>query len=204
MTSRVVIFDSRLSTNPQGLVLAKTVVPKAAGDVTVNSNALKKTEAVIAEVAAAARGLKSPVDLTIMCHGKSQKLIGPDGAVVRIVGGTGLDIGTPGLMHSNISLVRSWKGLFSKIILLACAVGYHESKASPMKTKFDGTVFCGQLAIHSGATVIASEALQEYEVTPSTFKSILTRDEGEVDFGAWEGIVKSYNPKTGVGSLYNP
>ena len=180
-----------------------TVKPLIPGDITVDSDASKGTNAVIADVAAAARRLKSPVILTIMCHGRAGDLIGPDGAVVRAVGGAGLDIGTPGLTQSNIGLVKQWNGLFTQIILLACAIGYQESKASPMKTKFDGKVFCGQLAIYSGATVIASTALQKYEVSPPTFMSILTKKEGIVDFGEWEGIVNSFDPKTGSARRYN-
>lgn len=202
--SNVVIFDSRLAVSPQG-----KVVPKKPGDVTVASDGSKGTDVVIAEATEAGRRLKAPVTLTIMCHGKAQDRTDLRGLVAGSVGGAGLDIGNPGLTENNLSLVRPWNrgknpALFSQIILLACAVGYRESKASPLTTKFDGSFFCGQLAVLSGATVIASTSLQKYDVAPATLLSIFTNEISEVDFGDWEGVVQSFDPKEGKARLYIP
>lgn len=203
MTS-VVIFDSRLSTSPEGVVLAKTVIPKRPGDAKVDSDGSKSTDVVVTEAANAARRLALPVVLTIMCHGKAQNLmVKSGGAIIETVGGAGLDIGTPGLTENNIALVSQWRGLFTQIILLACAVAYKESKDSPFKTNFSGDRFCGQLAIQSGAEVIASPTFQKYDVVPATLWSILTKEVGEVDFGPWEGLVFSYDSRTGRSRLVN-
>jgi hypothetical protein len=58
----------------------------------------------------------------------------------------------------------------------------------------------GELALWSGATVIASDQTQIYHWRPTFMQRLFgetTRNEFPIDFGDWEGSVYEFSPDTG-------
>jgi hypothetical protein len=56
--------------------------------------------------------------------------------------------------------------------------------------------FCGQIAMNTAATVIAATDTQFYS-TDTTFWQWITGQQGEIDFGNWEGTVYTFSPVDG-------
>jgi hypothetical protein len=119
--------------------------------------------------------------LHILCHGfeetwnLSQQMCMP-----AAHGGFGLQLGAEGLDLFNVGLTRAWSGLIDLIVLFACAPA--DTAVYNRGTWGDGRRFVGELALHSGARVIAARDTQYYN--PS----------GVIDFGGWEGPVLEFSP----------
>lgn len=60
--------------------------------------------------------------------------------------------------------------------------------------RYDGNRFCGELALHSGTQVYASDRSQRYSYGVGV----------AIDFGNWKGMVYCYSPVTGLPSVVTP
>lgn len=140
------------------------------------------------------RGLDN---IYIMCHGYEVGVHdGNVGQSLYTLGG-GLQLGNPGLTFDNLSLTSALNGLVRTITLFAC--GPANTRTGFMNTTADGMRFCGELAVNSGAEVIAAIETQYYFHTPSWWNS-LWGDDGQIDFGEWEGPVFRFSPDDGSAS----
>jgi hypothetical protein len=55
--------------------------------------------------------------------------------------------------------------------------------------------FCGEIALWTGAEVIAAVQTQLYNRTRSFWQRVANSNQaGTIDFGAWEGPVYSFSP----------
>jgi hypothetical protein len=128
-----------------------------------------------AEYARSQNGLDN---LYILCHGQSGILY----------------LGNPGLTINNIAAASSLKdsstgrSLVAKMYLFACnpAAGA------------EGMRFCGRLAVLSGADVIASSEVQDYNC--NDFDESFSF-EGAINFGPWEGNVYRFSHVDGQGTI---
>jgi len=138
-------------------------------------------------------------NLYIMCHGYEANWNLADQTCTPFqVGGFGLALCAEGLDLSNVNLTAAWKGLITTITIFACATA--DTGAGNEGTIGDGKRFCGEMALHTGATVIAATQTQWYSMEKS-FWNWITGQAGSINFGTWEGPVYSYNPVDGSGTL---
>jgi hypothetical protein len=134
-------------------------------------------------------------NLFIMCHGYEAGVEDPYAQVSTYALGYGLALGEPGLTFNNIWVAHALKRHVAKITLFAC--GPANTRPHYENTRGDGMRFCGELALISGAEVIAAVESQEYYDTPSWWDALLGR-EGTIDFGNWEGPVYRFSPDDGL------
>jgi hypothetical protein len=116
-------------------------------------------------------------ELLIMCHGLEANWdLGHQTCTTKEVGGFGLELCKEGLSLYNVGLVRQWKGLITSITVYACAPA--DTGPGNEGTAGDGRRFMGEMAMFSGAEVVAARDTQSYSGATST-----------IDFGKWEGPV---------------
>ncbi len=110
--------------------------------------------------------------------------------------GFGLQLCREGLTLYNVSLTTAWSGRINRIVLFAC--GPANTRAGAEGTTGDGRRFCGELALWSGAEVIAAVQTQYYNTGRSFWEWLRGANrEGTIDFGRWEGAVYRFDPQTG-------
>jgi len=132
-------------------------------------------------------------ELLIMCHGfEANWDLGRRMSTMQQVGGFGLQLCREGLSLYNVGLVRSWNGLIRRITVYACAPA--DTGSGNEGTAGDGRRFMGEMAIWSGAEVIAARDTQTYTYGPAS----------PIDFGNWEGPVYRFDPRTGNPSAFTP
>ncbi|HYM02033.1 MAG TPA: hypothetical protein VET85_03740 [Stellaceae bacterium] len=145
--------------------------------------------------ASAYAGMQSGLDnIYIMCHGYETGVEDPNAELSIYALGYGLQLGNPGLTFDNLSLAAGLSGLVSSITLFAC--GPANTRTGYKNSRGDGMRFCGELALLSGAEVIAAVETQYYYHTPSWWDGLMG-DDGTIDFGDWEGPVFSFSPDDG-------
>lgn len=136
--------------------------------------------------------------LSICCHGYEWGVADPRVAMSRMGGGFGLQLGATDLKWDSVSEFGALNGKFASggmLDIYACAAAEDTS---------DGTGFTGngrllmrELAGWTGATVRASDTIQEYHhgvVTTTLFGYVISSDYAGVDFGEWEGNVWMFTP----------
>jgi len=134
-------------------------------------------------------------DLCIMCHGYEADWNLHDQTCTGVeVGGFGLQLCAEGLSLANVNLTAKLKGDVRTITIFACATA--ETGQGNEGTAADGMRFCGEIAMHTGATVIAATQTQFYTDT-QTFWDYICNRPGPIDFGDWEGPVYSFSPDNG-------
>jgi hypothetical protein len=136
-------------------------------------------------------------NIFIMCHGYEAGVEDPNAGLSVYALGYGLQLGNPGLNFDNIRLTGLLSGLVSTITLFAC--GPANTRTGYENSRGDGMRFCGEFAVISGATVVAAIETQYYYHTPSWWNDLMG-DDGEIDFGGWEGPVFSFSPDDGSAS----
>jgi len=87
-----------------------------------------------------------------------------------------------------------WKGLIRRIVIYACAPA--DTAPGNEGTRGDGQRLCGELALWSGAEVIAARDTQYYNTVDASYSGG-RRIKDTIDFGDWEGPVYSFSPDTG-------
>lgn len=141
-------------------------------------------------VGAFARSQGGLDELMIMCHGFEGNMdLSAQASTQKTVGGFGLQICKEGLSLYNASLLEQWKGQIQKITVYACAPA--DTGPGNVGTAGDGLRFMGEMALRTGAVVIAGRDAQTYTYSP-------------INFGAWEGPVYSFSPDTGARTPCNP
>jgi hypothetical protein len=128
--------------------------------------------------------------LHILCHGfEANWDLGAGTCVPAAHGGFGLQLGKEGLTLYNVSKTAAWDGLIDKIVLFACAPA--DTGAGNEGTWGDGKRFCGELALWTGAEVVAARDTQYYDTHRVAYSGGRAVNE-TIDFGDWEGPVFSY------------
>jgi hypothetical protein len=105
-----------------------------------------------------------------LCHGYAGS--NRRAQVSMDAGGMGLQLGSDGVLHSNVALWDGMAGSCSNLVVYACAAANTE-RGNEGSTA-DGKYLMGALAIHANATVYAADRIQWY-------------DPDSMDFGDWEG-----------------
>lgn len=131
-------------------------------------------------------------ELMIMCHGfEGNFSIGNQMSTLAASGGFGLQLCRQGLKLDSANLCSNWNGFIRKITVYACAPA--DTGPGNEGTMGDGRRLMGEIALWSGAEVIAARDTQMYT------HSWISR----IDFGEWEGPVYRFDPQTGEGSRIN-
>lgn len=133
--------------------------------------------------------------LHIFCHGYEGDLnIGGRVCTGIERGGFGLHLGREGLTLVNVGLTSAWKKLVRTIVIYACAPA--DTAPGNEGTRGDGQRLCGEMALYTGADVIAARDTQYYNTGNATYRG--GRVVGDtIDFGAWEGPVYRFSRDTG-------
>ena len=135
-------------------------------------------------------------NLYILCHGfEADWNLGDQTCTGFQVGGFGLALCAEGLTLSNATIANTIKGDVKTITLFACATA--DTGSGNEGTAADGMRFCGELAMYTGATVIAATQTQFYMVD-RTFWQWIAGKQGQIEFGDWEGPVYSFSPVDGT------
>jgi len=142
-------------------------------------------------------------DLWIWCHGFEGIIEDPDLAQSYQAGGFGLEFCQENLTFATVSVTSVLKSptpRVKKIVVFSCAAADSPDTRAAMNAGSDGMRLMGELALWSGATVIASDQTQYLYHRPTVMQTILgetTLNEFAIDFGEWEGNVYEFSPATG-------
>lgn len=158
-------------------------------------NGSRSIDSMIGTVAARARGRGGLRTLHLFCHGyEGHSNIGQQTTDIEAHGGFGLHLCREGLKLNNVNKTTAWKGLVSRIVIYACAPA--DTAAGNEGTRGDGQRLCGELALWSGAEVIAARDTQYYHRVDASYTGG-RKVKDTIDFGDWEGPVYSFSPDTG-------
>jgi hypothetical protein len=129
-------------------------------------------------------------NLYVMCHGAEEcDNLRNQTSMNRRRGGFGLQLCADWLYLVNVQQTVCLTGLIDRITLFVCAPA--DTAPGNEGTVADGMRFCGELALITGAEVIAPTQTQMY-VHPRSFWDWLTGGD-HIDFGDWEGPVYSFS-----------
>jgi hypothetical protein len=160
------------------------------------------------QVAAHARKAGGLDDLLICCHGFEGVLEDFDGEVSFVSGGFGLELCQENLTLSNAAVVRSLHAtppLVRRIVVFSCAAA--DSQRAARAYGADGKRLMGEIALHSGARVVASTATQRYSMIPNISQWMFnagSQNDWRIDFGDWEGAVFEFSPDDGSARQLKP
>jgi hypothetical protein len=180
----MLVHDHRLAGNPPGDMADNTYE--------VDENV--PIDHIIGWIAEYSRRSGGLTDLYIMCHGiENNYNYGNWSSTPAARGGFGLQLGKEGLSLYNATITSGLSGKVTKITIFSCATA--DTAPYNTGTGADGMRFCGEIALWTGAEVIAAVQTQYY-VHPRTFWQWLTRSNraGTINFGDWEGPVFSFTP----------
>lgn len=166
----------------------------------VNGN--RSVASIISGVASHARSCGGLDMLHIFCHGYEGDLNLSERVCTGVErGGFGLHLGREGLGFHNVQQTTRWNGLIQNIVVFACAPA--DTAPGNEGTRGDGQRLCGELALYSGAAVIAARDTQYYNERTARYSG--GRSVGNtIDFGAWEGPVYRFDPATGYPTTITP
>ena len=135
-------------------------------------------------------------NLYVLCHGYEADWNLSDQTCTGFqVGGFGLAMCAEGITLSNATIANTIKGDVKTITLFACATADTGPRQRRHRSRRDA--ICGELAMYTGATVIAATQTQFY-VVDRTFWQRIAGKQGQIDFGDWEGPVYSFSPVDGT------
>lgn len=148
-------------------------------------------------------GLRRRIDsLHTFCHGlEGHYDLGLGISTLRSHGGFGLRLCREDLMLMNVGRTHVWRGLVRQIVLFACVAA--ETSGHNAGTRADGRRFCGELALWTGAEVIASSVRQQYTYIKENWWTRLFGAD-PLDFGEWEGPVFRFTPDHPEGQPCRP
>jgi len=173
MIAHAVLHDRRLTGRPPG---------SAAGYRLYRTNANISLNWTLSHIAGDARGHGGIGELHIMCHGY-EGVVGVN-MQSQVRGGFGLELGREGLDLGNANLMSALAGQCQIITIHAC------STADSVPGVSNGRQLCREIAVYTGAEVIAATRTQEY--------TYYLNGNGRIDFGAWEGPVFRFSPNGNV------
>jgi hypothetical protein len=142
-------------------------------------------------------------DLWIWCHGFEAVIDDDDLSSCYQAGGFGLELCQENLTFDTVSVtnvLKSPRRRVRRIVVFSCAAADSPGTASARRAGSDGMRLMGELALWSGASVIASDQTQIYHWRPTMMQRLLgdtTRNDFPIDFGEWEGNVYEFSPDTG-------
>lgn len=155
------------------------------------------------KVATRARQQAGLDDLLICCHGIHLDGAHEDKAMsLRTEGGLGLELCAEGLNFRTLgtaAVLKDPKPLVGRIVVLSCGAAntHPELKNRPG----DGMRLMGELALTSGARVVAAAQTQMYALIPSIAQTLFnagSKNDWRIDFGEWEGDVFEFSPDDGA------
>jgi hypothetical protein len=112
------------------------------------------------------------------------------GGVCLDAGGMGVKLAAEGIRHYNVQMWREIRGRVGYIVLFSCAAA--DTQPGNKGTVADGQYLMGALAIHTGATVYASNRIQYY----SRWHNLA---HGRFQHPAWQGTLFEFSPTNGSG-----
>jgi hypothetical protein len=138
--------------------------------------------------------------LYIMCHGYEADWNLTDQTCTGFnQGGFGLALCQEGLSLTNADKAAVLKNdSIKKIVIFACATA--DTGPGNAGTVADGMRFCGEIALYTGAMVVAATQTQFYMMEQDFWQAIANQ-QGTIDFGKWEGPVYSFSPDDGSSTL---
>jgi hypothetical protein len=140
-------------------------------------------------------------NLYVMCHGFEADWNLHDQTCTGVeAGGFGLQLCSEGLSLSNTDVTVQLKGDIRTITIFSCATA--DTGEGNAGTVADGMRFCGEIAMYTGATVLAATQTQFYN-DAKTFWDYVCNRPGPIDFGDWEGPVYSFSPDDGSATQLN-
>jgi hypothetical protein len=155
----------------------------------------RSIDEMVKVVASRARNRGHLDALHLFCHGyESHSNLGEQMSTPDAHGGFGLHICKEGLTFATVRKTTAWKGIVRRIVVYACAPA--DTAAGNEGTRGDGQRLCGELALWSGAEVIAARDTQYYHRVDAHYSGGRTVG-NTIDFGAWEGPVYSFAGNTG-------
>ena len=160
------------------------------------------------KVAARARQLGGLDDLLICCHGFESVVLDFDGGVSFQSGGFGIEFCAENLTLRNVGVTVVLKGtapLVKRIVVFSCAAA--DTHRASKQVGGDGMRLMGEIALTTGARVVASSATQMYNAIPSLTQTLFdagSRNDWRIDFGEWEGNVFEFSPDDGIGRKLRP
>jgi hypothetical protein len=192
MTKRMLIHDRRLQGNAPAIAQNTYVVDQGVS-----------TAHIVGWVGTYAGSQRRLDELILMCHGfVSHADAYAMESSPKGIGAGGLQLGTEGLTLANVGLTRAWRGKIDRIYLYSCSSAMSAANGDP---QLDGHRFCGELALHSGATVYAAEQTQRYHQLRTNWEDLTDQNmAGTIDFGAWEGPVYAFSPDSGRATRVTP
>jgi hypothetical protein len=197
MAKRLVLLDFRLT----GMVSADV------GEVMQVSVRTPLKEA-FDKVATRARALGGLDDLLICCHGFESVIEDYDGQVSFMSGGFGLELCAENLKLANVGVTAVLKDpppLVKRIVVFSCAAA--DTHRASKRVGGDSKRLMGEIALTTGARVVASSATQFFAAIPSIAQSLFnagSRNDWRIDFGDWEGDVFEFSPDDGHGRKLSP
>ncbi len=198
MAKRLVLLDFRL-------------VGTISSDVgkVIQVSARTPVKEVFEKAAAHARSVGGVDDLLICCHGfeANGPVAGAD-VSIQTHGGLGLEIGTENLDFKTVGVTTVLKGpppLAKRIVVFSC--GAAQTHPQLKNRHGDGMRLMGEMALNTGARVVASNETQIYthfETLKHFFFGAGTANDDRIDFGDWEGDVFEFSPDDGIGRKLKP
>jgi hypothetical protein len=155
------------------------------------------------KVAERARKLGGLDDLLVCCHGFESVIEDFDGQVSFVSGGFGLELCAESLTLANVGVTTVLKGpppLVKRIVVFSCAAA--DTHRASRRVGGDGKRLMGEIALSTGARVVASTASQLYRAIPSLAQTLFdagSKNDWRIDFGEWEGDVFEFSPDDGQG-----
>ena len=118
----------------------------------------------------------------IICHG----LAGGDfvdEVCVDGAGGLGLQLGRERILHENVAMWTAIRGLVKNIVVYSCMAA--QARPGSEGTRSDGRYLMRALALHTQATVYASDTAQDAHYWTK---------HGALQMGGWEGKLFRFAP----------
>ena len=197
MAKRIVLLDFRLT----------GMVSKEVGEV-MQVSVRTPIKQAFDKVAARAKQLGGLDDLLICCHGFEAVVEDWDGAVSFMSGGFGLELCDENLTMRNVSVFSVLRGpppLVKRIVIFSCAAA--DTHKASKAVGGDGMRLMGEIALTSGAKVVAAKESQVFHQIPSLVQSLFdagSKNDWRIDFGEWEGPVYEFSPDDGQGRKLSP
>lgn len=142
-------------------------------------------------------------DLWIWCHGFESIINDWDLASCYQAGGFGLELCQENITFATVSLtsvLKTPRPRVRRIVVFSCAAADSPGTDAARRAGSDGMRLMGELALWTGARVIASDQTQYYHLRPTMMQRLLgntTSNDFPIDFGDWEGTVYEFSPETG-------
>jgi hypothetical protein len=143
----VILYDGRL----QGSA------PIGRGVTTIHLDKTRSVFSAFPFISTLAR-LDDAQGLYILCHGYART--NQRGQICGDMGGMGLELGSEGVLHSNVARWSVIRGAVSTIVVYSC--GAADTQPENTGTTADGKYLMGALALQTQATVYAADRIQWY------------------------------------------